>query len=319
VILKTAQPLDEIERGLQKAGLRRSGEHGYVLDKPKSGFGLSAAAVGDGLVVISETLDLATGVLQRTQPDPRLAPARRLLDETHGALRAVHTYPAESFDPESGCILGVAGGELFTPGNGDEDLALLLKGEPRASEVTLDDGAQRKDILTKSYRVTDVSRSGQTLSLRVRTAPTASIFDNAATIADGGVQPYLLYRCPGAAAERARRKIAARKPILPPPPGPDRSGSRLETLISNYLAALSTAPNAVRVRCPVQTLPPGTLKLRCTGTRPHGRARYHYTMTVVFQPNRTIKYIDIETFDDRTRTIVTHPGKKPDKPRASGT
>lgn len=320
-ILKTSQPRTEIARGLGRAGLRRSGAGGFVLKKGKDSFGLSAVALGDGLVVLAETLDVASAVLRRTEPDPGLAPTRRLLDATRGALRTVQRYPAESLHPESACLLGVAGGQIFTSGNEDEDLALLLRGEPRASEVTLGEGSQqRDDPLTQPYRVTDVARSGRTLSLKVHTTPDARNQLSAAQIAGGHVPPYLVYHCPGAAAQRARRKLESTREILPPSPEPDRSGSRLETLISNYVAKLSTAPNAVRVRCPVQTLPAGTRRLRCSGTRAHQGKTFHYTLRVVFAPNASIKYIDLDSRDDTTDTIVSPPSKKrpPGDPEPAG-
>jgi hypothetical protein len=308
-ILRTSQPREEIARGLAKAGLRRRGENGFVFAEGKDAFGLTAVALGDGLVVLATTIDIATRVLRRTEPDPRLAPLRRLLDETRGAFRTAYAYRADSLNPESACLRGVAGGQLFTAGNEDEDLVLLLVGEPRASEVTLGLGSQRQDPLTKPYRVTDISRSGQTLALKVRTAPGARSQAHAAAIAAGTVPAYLVYRCPGAAAARARREVESRRTILPESPEPDRSGSRLETVISNYVARLSTAPTAVRVRCPLQTLPAGTRRLRCRGTRPHKGRRFHYTLRVAFGPKGAIESVSIDTPDDTTGTIVTKPGE----------
>jgi hypothetical protein len=318
-ILRTSQPRDDLARRLVAAGMKRE-EGGFVIPgaKPPAEplFGLAAAVLGDdGIVVLAKTIAVATSVARRSEPDPGFAQARRLLDATHGPLRTVQM--ASQFpDAEVACVRGIAGSQRFSaPGETeDEDVALLLTGEPRASEVTLGGGAQRRDPLTSPYRVTGVSRSGQMLSLKIRVAPNPRHHANGVTVAGDALPDYLVYRCPGDAAERARRAREADRKIEPATPEPDRTGSRLETVISDRLAVSGYAPTAVRVRCAVPTLPRGTRKLDCTGTRPDGAKRYHYTLTIAFNKDGSIKYIDTSSPDDDTGTIVSKP--EPTKPPA---
>jgi hypothetical protein len=320
-ILRTSQPRDDLARRLVAAGMKREAG-GFAVAGPAPPSGLAAAALGDdGIVVLAKTIAVATSVARRRAPDPGFAQTRRLLDATHGLLRAAQMasqYP----NPEVACVRGIAGSQRFTAqGEGEQDdVALLLTGEPRASEVTLGAGAQKRDPLTSPYRVTAIARSGQLLSLTVRVAPNPRHHANGVTIASDMVPDYLVYRCPGAAAERARRKAESNREIQPATPEPDRTGSRLETVVSDRMAVASSAPTAIRVRCPVPTLPRGARRIRCTGTRPDGNRRYHYTLIVVFNADRTIKYIDTSSPDDDTGTIVSQPepSKPPPAPKRGG-
>jgi hypothetical protein len=310
-ILRTSQPQADIARRLVAAGMKRE-EGGFVIDGPELPFGLAAAALGaDGIVVFAKTIAVATSAARRRAPDPGVAQTRQLLDATHGPLRTVQM--ASQFpDAEVACLRGIAGSQTFTSGAENEDVALRLTGEPRASEVTLGEGAQRRDPLTSPYRVTGISRSGQLLTLKIRVTPNPRHHANGVTVAGDTLPDYLVYRCPGAAAEQARRKRERDRKIEPATPEADRTGSRLETVISDRLAVSASAPTAVRVRCPVPTLPRGTRKLHCTGTRPDGAKRYHYTLSIAFNQDGTIKYIDTSSPDDDTGTIVSEP--EPTKP-----
>ncbi len=214
-IYKTSQSRGSIARGLQEAGLRAVGRDVYVLERPKARTTLKAVALdGGGLVVVGETADVVSGVLGRSEPDPRVAPLRRMIEASRGALRAAYSH-VELPREEAPCVRRVAGGELFTPGNEDEDLVLELHGEPRASGVVLGTSASRKDFRHRDYRVSDVSRQGQFLTLKVRTPASALASVNAATIAENSTSLDLLYRCPGAAAARARAAAQARRAKLP--------------------------------------------------------------------------------------------------------
>lgn len=179
-----------------------------MLGKPAApGVRLTAVGLGDdGLVVVGETADVVAGILRRSEPDPGLAPMRRMIEAPRGALRAVRSHVKLRSD-EAPCVRRVAGGELFEPGNPDEDLVLELRGEPRAGDVALGTSATRGEYLWRSYRVSDVSRDGQLLRLKVRTPADAIDEHNAETIAQSGSDLDLVYRCPGAAAaKRAPRR-----------------------------------------------------------------------------------------------------------------
>lgn len=317
-IYKTSQSRESLDSGLRKAGLRATGDGVYVVEKPRVGTTLTAVALGDdGLVVVGETPDVALGVVRRSEPDPRLAPMRRLLEIPRGALRVASSH-VKLVEEEAPCVRRVAGGEMLTAGNEDEDLALELSGVPRASEVVLGTSAARKEFLYRAYRVGDVARDGQYLTIKVRTPVNGIANDNAATLADSADLD-LLYRCPGPAAARARAAAQTRRDAIPDPTPPDRTGSALETKVSAYIAAGSLAPPpAVRVRCPVKLVPRSVKVLRCKGTRRYKGRLYHYTIKVNFDYPQ-IESLDVDTPDDETGDIVTKDdkpstSKKPSKP-----
>jgi hypothetical protein len=304
-IYRTSQSRASLDAGLRKAGLREASDDVYVVEKPQRGASLTAAALGDdGLVVAGETAAVVSGVARRAEPDPRLAPMRRMLDLTRGSLRAVQSH-VELRRDEAPCVLRVAGGALLTPGDEDEDLVLELRGEPRASDVVLGTSTSRREYLYRDYRVSDVSREGQLLKLKVRTPPGSLANENAVTISQYASDLDLLYRCPGAGAAKARAQTQARRDKLPDPAPPDRSGSDIETAVSGYIAAGSLAPPpAVKVRCPLKSLPRSLKVLRCTGTRRYKGRLYHYTIKVNLKYPR-IDSLDIDSPDDKTGQIVS--------------
>jgi len=298
LILTTPQPRAEIERGLEGAGRRRIAADAYALEREDVDHEIGALAFGEGLIVMAESLGVARAALARRAPDSRLAPARAVLDSVRGAFRVVRTGPFSADDAP--CLSVIAGGARFDR-RGGEDLVLKLKDRPDGNRVVLNKGAQMHDILTDDYKVRTIAIEGDVLRIKLDLRKDALDNSSAATIVHGGVRPRQVYRCENIQpAPRSGR--TPRLPLPPPPPEPDRSGSKLETGVSGYIAAGSTAPNAVKVRCP-QRRAKRNSKLRCTGTRRHAGRLYHYTIVVNFDA-RGIGSIDIDSPDDETGTVV---------------
>lgn len=304
VLLATRQPRSEIERGLQAAKSRAISEDAYDFVTGSAGFdGTKVLVFGDGLVVLASSLDIARGVLNRTARDGRLDRTRALLDSVGGAFRVVKDTGSLSREDEP-CIRTLAGGARFDA-HGGEDLVLALSETPAAERVVLDKGAQRTDILTHDFDVAKVAVRGRTLHLTLDLRSDAIDNSSAASIAFGEVQPEQVYDCK-AAGRRPPALPSSGSDDPPPliaPPAPDRSGTDFETAVSAYISAGSVAPDAVRVRC--DRFLTGD-DLHCKGTRPHvkGSGTYHYTIVVHLKPNRHIKSLDIQSPDDKTKTIV---------------
>jgi hypothetical protein len=304
-IFRTTQSAASLRRGLKKVGTTQVSKDVYALTKVPKLTQLTVIGLGpDGLVAVGETSAVVTGVLQRTAPDPRLAPMRRMLDSAAGARRYVHSYVTQPPDAAP-CIRRVAAGQRFTAGNPDEDLVLELTGEPRAGEVTFGSSVTRKEYTMRVFRLGAVARNGQLLTLKVRTPEGLDSRANAIAVANNVFDVDLLYRCPGAAAAAARRVAQQQRDKLPDPIEPDRSGSPLETAISQYIIrGTGQPPPAVKVRCPDKTVPPGTKVLNCTGTRRRKGRLLHYTLKVHFGIGR-IDFIDADTPDDTSGEIVS--------------
>ena len=299
LILATQQPRAEIERGLAAAGRRPIGDDAYALKEDDAGLdGGKVLVFGDGLVVFGSSLRVARGVVRRTVRDKRLAPTRALLGSVRGAFRAVHVGDIR---PDAPCVDGIAGGERFES-HGDEDLMLRLTEPAAADRVVLDKGAQRTDILTADYNVRHVAVDGRTLALHLDLTRNAIPNSSAASIAYGEVQPEQVYDCRGT-TPKPPAPSSSDPELLPltAPPKPDTSGTTVETAVSGYIAAGSLAPNAVRVRCDKSLT---GRDLHCTGTRPHPGGTYHYTIVVHLKDIGHIKSVDIDSPDDKTKTVV---------------
>jgi hypothetical protein len=297
-IIATSQPTSEIQRGLeQRDGLRRIAEGAYVVEDDELS-GPQVVALGDGLIVIAASLELARSALEGGAPDRGTEALREQLEGVRGALRVVNTEPASSV--AAPCVRAIVGGQRFDSRT-EEDLVLTLSEPPDPRRVLLGTEVQREEILVKDYRVLGSTVRGQTLRLRVGVTPDAPADSNAATIADGvGLEQ--AYRCQQQAEPPPARDEPVPDPVeLGPPPGPDTSGTPFETAVSSYIAAASTASNAVRVRCPGQQ--PEADAVRCTGTRPDDGEVYRYTIVVNLDDDG-IQSVEIESPDDRTGTIL---------------
>jgi hypothetical protein len=102
----------------------------------------------------------------------------------------------------------VVGGHGFA--RSADTLTLYLTQPGRASRVLLGSAVERHDILTRAYQPEDIRVSGTKISMRVVTRPGALQSDNAATIADGTVQPELIYKCAGAARAAGSQDAGSR-------------------------------------------------------------------------------------------------------------
>jgi hypothetical protein len=304
-IYRTTQSAVSLRRGLKKVGTTPVSKDVYALANPPKLTELTVLGLGpDGLLVLGQTSAVVSGVLQRTTPDPQLATMRRMLDSAGGARRYVHSYVKQP-TPAAPCIRRVAAGQLFTPGNAQENLILELTGEPRSGAVTFGSSATRKAYSLRVFRLGGVARDGQLLTLKVRTPDGLDSRANAIAVADDVYDVDLLYRCPGAAAAKARVAAQKQRDKIPDPIEPDRSGSPLETTISSYIIrGTGQPPPAVKVRCPVKVAPPRTKVLRCTGTRRRKGRLLHYTFKVHFGIGR-IAFIDADTPDDKSGEIVS--------------
>ncbi|MEA2154089.1 MAG: hypothetical protein QOE11_229 [Solirubrobacteraceae bacterium] len=289
-IIATAQPQAEIERGLARAGVKRVGDHAFRLTAHPGVFP-QAMVLGDGLVVIASTSGLAEGVLGRDSPDPKAARARGLLDSVRGAFRVVELRDTHD---EAPCMNAIAGGQRFDARDHD-DLLLVLDQRPEAGRVVLHRGAQVHDTLTRDYRVRSIAISGRKVRIDVGVAGDEFTGGSAMEIAMGDVEPQQVYRC---------------RFVPPPPPAPLALGNislasthgsptRLQTIISLYVKANSTASNRIRVTCPPSS---SEGDFGCTGTRPYPGGLYHYEMTV-HVTGVNIASIDISSPDDRTGAI----------------
>jgi hypothetical protein len=308
----TSQSRASLRRGLAKAGLTPVTKEVYALTNPPGGTILSAVGLGEhGLVVAADTVPLASALLHRTKLDPRLAPLRTMLASTPGAHRAGLDYTAMR-DAAAPCVRRIAGGHLLTPGNDDEDLVLELSGEPRASAVVLGTPASRRQQFLRNYRVTDIARDGQFLTLKVRTPPTARLDDNAASLGDSHNALLDIYRCPGAAAARARAQVHAK--LAAEPANVDRLRTKLEAAVSQYIAVYTQAPPpALAVHCPFQGDLRSVRVLHCAGTRRRKGRLLHYTITINLNRLR-LENVRVTSPDDKTDEIV---GTVP-RPKVSG-
>lgn len=192
VILATRQPIEQIKRRLETAGLRPAVTDVYAEPNARPGEPLTVAGVAHGLLILGDTPYRVSAALQRTRADPRLSLARGLLERTRGALRVVRTFRLPR--PEAACVQALAGGELITQDGGVQDLVVSVSGKPQRGSVTFAQGSQRRDIRFSDYRVKNVTTEGQTVDLSLRHLPRADSY-GAARIAEVE-EPDLIYRCP---------------------------------------------------------------------------------------------------------------------------
>jgi hypothetical protein len=293
LILATPQAPAEIERGLRRAGRAPVGTDVYALKTGDAGADLDdldTMAFGHGLVVLASSAGVARGVLRRTAPEPRLKAELALADSVGGDMRTVSIGAPISDDAQ--CIHALAGGERFD--KGDQKLVLVLGERPSSRRVVLDQGVNDQDILSAGYDVRDVQVDGRTITLTLRVTSDTLGLTSAASIADGDLPAEQVYRCLGSPAP---------KPAQAPSAATTPTGTQLERSIALYVAAGSLAPNLVRVHCP-----PGSSRadrnVHCTGTRADRGRTYHYVITAHFSPGGHFLGVDIDSKDDRTKTIV---------------
>jgi len=289
VLVATTQSAADIRRGVEHEHLKRVGPDAYRAPIHESAY--RDLAFADGIFVLASSRTAALEAIRRKAPAAgnRL---RRRLDAIRGAWRVIYAQPSDS------CVTSIAGGERFDA-HGDEDLVLTLREAPDPRWVLIGRGAQLRDSLTSDYRLGAVTVHGSTLRIALGLVPHAKTFSSAAYLTgEAGVDARGVYLC----RSDRRTSLKALGLDLPPPPEPDRSGDIAEDLVSQYVAFASSAPTAVRVRCPGMELPT-SVQVTCSATRAHPGGRYHYTLIATFGAI-ALDAVAVASSDDPTGTIL---------------